>query len=874
MHKAIIVTSCLAAIFGHAGEVCARSVVPSAGVIPLETAIRRLAHRHSIDVLFSATLLKDMVTGDRPDRGDFQQSLRRLLSGTGVKFKQSADGVYFLTKAASTMVVSPNADPGETAETPIIITARRRSELLAEAPLAVTAFSEQGISERGAQSLERLLAFAPGVYFTQQGALRPGRIDGNVRFRGMTVNSGNPQEQLGSVFVDGVPVSVGLQSISFEDTERVEVINGPQSAIFGRSTFGGAINIISHQPGDKLGGRLESIVTGNGNTDVSGRIEGPIVPGVLAAQLSGRTMQAEGDYRNPAMRDQRLGRERTVAIGGAVRLSLGAFRASARVHYAHDKDGPPAAWGFGVFEANCGPFGTGTRATSCGDLPPIGQARLGQNTADAASVAALVKKNGGSTEFRSGLPTRYGMDQTSWSASFHTSAPLPSANLVIETNGGYNKRRRVILADGDLSPDPIFIAAYPMRSSDTSLELRVRSSLTTKFNWSVGSAYFDQRYRETAAAVYPSYANPGNYAPVCRVAPIDCDPSTRLKPSPEGDLYVGTFPYFIGHVTTKAMFATADFKLSRVIEVSAEGRHEWDEVRDATSVGRSQNYRSWLFRSVLSAHPFEQSTIYMSAANGNLPGSFNLRVIGASDEGRRQLDALGVRDRLPQQKLLSLEAGAKLHFEGLTLQASAYLMRWRNQRIRQIFLDPATNRTFSYYDASGGSNLGGVEIQGTWTPLQWLTFDATADIAAAHYRSQRSAVALQVFGDSDVSGNALPASPKYSGSLSATIAGTTPGRSKWYARLDTFYRDRIFADELNLTTLPAVVTANVRLGIRTGHIRTELFVTNLTQSRTPRFAAEQADISAYVPAFNLTYPGYIAEAPPSRKVGLRLSVSF
>jgi iron complex outermembrane receptor protein len=72
----------------------------------------------------------------------------------------------------------------------------------------------------------------------------------------MDINDVTPIRQLASVFIDGSYVSGGISSISMEDVERVEIIKGPQSAYFGRSTFGGAVNFISKRPADTFGGTI------------------------------------------------------------------------------------------------------------------------------------------------------------------------------------------------------------------------------------------------------------------------------------------------------------------------------------------------------------------------------------------------------------------------------------------------------------------------------------------------------------------------------------------------------------------------------------------------------------------------------------------
>jgi iron complex outermembrane recepter protein len=125
------------------------------------------------------------------------------------------------------------------------LAARKTEERLLETPVSITAFSADDIEKKGFQNLEDVARSAPGVQFSHQGGQIPGRYTSAIRFRGMNVNSDSPSLQLGSLFVDGIFVLGGTQSIPYDDVERIEVIKGPQSATYGRSTFGGAINYIT-----------------------------------------------------------------------------------------------------------------------------------------------------------------------------------------------------------------------------------------------------------------------------------------------------------------------------------------------------------------------------------------------------------------------------------------------------------------------------------------------------------------------------------------------------------------------------------------------------------------------------------------------------
>ena len=127
----------------------------------------------------------------------------------------------------------------------IIVTARKREEALADIPIAITAFSAEQLIRGGFTTLQDLSFQTAGMHFHKQGGQIPGRFSSRVRFRGMNSNANPPSQQVGTVFLDGVYVSDGITSIDFSNIERVEIIKGPQSATFGRSTFAGAVNYVT-----------------------------------------------------------------------------------------------------------------------------------------------------------------------------------------------------------------------------------------------------------------------------------------------------------------------------------------------------------------------------------------------------------------------------------------------------------------------------------------------------------------------------------------------------------------------------------------------------------------------------------------------------
>ena len=139
----------------------------------------------------------------------------------------------------------------------IIVTARKREENLIDVPLTITALTEKEIQSSGIENISDLSRQVPGFNF-KQGFGRTGGGDGgaSVRpsIRGMSNILGAPNA---GFFVDGVFVSQNITSYQLDNLERIEVIRGPQAALFGRQTFSGAINFVTRKPGNELRGAIK-----------------------------------------------------------------------------------------------------------------------------------------------------------------------------------------------------------------------------------------------------------------------------------------------------------------------------------------------------------------------------------------------------------------------------------------------------------------------------------------------------------------------------------------------------------------------------------------------------------------------------------------
>lgn len=138
---------------------------------------------------------------------------------------------------------------------PLVVTARRREELLIEVPISMSTFSSEDIAARGINDLRDLEFAVPNL--SSSGV--DNNIGTNISIRGISNDARNIGFETGvSVYVDGVfsgrPSSYNLDML---DVERIEVLRGPQGTLFGKNTIAGAINIVTRRPDDEFRGMAE-----------------------------------------------------------------------------------------------------------------------------------------------------------------------------------------------------------------------------------------------------------------------------------------------------------------------------------------------------------------------------------------------------------------------------------------------------------------------------------------------------------------------------------------------------------------------------------------------------------------------------------------
>lgn len=180
----------------------------------------------------------------------------------------------------------------------IVVTAQRREERLQDVPLSITAQTGEQLSTAGVDDIRDLGNVVPGLTFTTQGAFAAPTIRG-VQSTVAIAGADSPV----AIYVDGVYQPNQLANVfELADIERLEVLKGPQGTLFGRNATAGAIVIHTRKPSFDLNGSIEvnaglffgSSARTSIDTSVKGFLSGPLVPGLLAASVSGNYQFIDG----------------------------------------------------------------------------------------------------------------------------------------------------------------------------------------------------------------------------------------------------------------------------------------------------------------------------------------------------------------------------------------------------------------------------------------------------------------------------------------------------------------------------------------------------------------------------------------------------
>ena len=627
----------------------------------------------------------------------------------------------------------------------ILVTARRVEERLQDAPSTIAVTTAATIDRSGLDNLSDIARLTAGLVFDDSF----GRDANRPVIRGQA----NILGQSGvAFFIDGIYYSGTLADYDVETIGRIEVVKGPQSALYGRNTYSGAINLISKLPGDTWTGRVQADVSETGRYEFTANLRGPITPD-LGVSLGARYFDWEGPFRN-AFDGTKIGKQRTASAFGLLQYDAGGpFRASLRANYNDTDDGQPAIFAQSANANNCfrdnGALFRGQGRYFCGTIRP-------QEI---------------STDYRRQFvdPENVGLEARTLNSGLRMDFDV-NEQMTLTSLTGYNRRTSTLQTDGDYSPNSfnLVIFAYgptgpapapivPPRTQrftafatsvqdfafsnrqvveDWSQELRLAVDLGS-VRLLAGGYYFDQTDRARDTRIVPpgalALAQANSTAattslcaqlPTCGIfTPVAVTAANLPQSRNTNNL----------SITNKAVFGYATIDITPQLSFSAEGRYAAETIRQTTvtfNAGATPpaprvveaTFTEFTPRLTLSYQPAPDHLIYGVYAEGQKPGGFN----------SNQAIIAGFPTFQPEDNR-TYEIGTKNTFLGgaLTANLALYHTEISGYQITQSVAVPPNQ--VSLTRNGGDARVNGGELELTLRPDRRLTITANYALADAKF---------------------------------------------------------------------------------------------------------------------------------------------
>lgn len=780
----------------------------------------------------------------------------KLLLITAMSVASSHVGAQ--TAPASAAPVSTAVEESASLEE-IVVTARKIGERLQDVPLSIRALTGKDLQELGVTSLSELSQFTPGLSYSPDF----GRTGERPVIRGISTNR-NDAPQPVSVFVNGVYVRDAALGLVLDDVQRVEVIKGPQSALYGRSTYAGAINYITVKPENELTGKVSATVAGQGGEkSLFGAITLPILPSVLSARLRARNYEYGGQYTN-SQTGNKIGNERTKSGGGELSFTPSkTFDALFSLDYSVDRDGLFAAavrtipTQAGGVVTNQNGSSNAANGTSCdGHVINI----VGNNPAtglpDPAFPASLTTRTNGwpcgastfsgrtvrlnETDFVNYTDPKTGINYGNI-AGLDRNVLRGSATLNYHFGGGYTltsqsaytRQKSNLGADQSYNgtrfapgfgfPASSWLTYDRDRLNYLSQELRLMSPQDAALTWLIGAFYYKENGHGETSGVIAQNATLQTIA----------DP---LRPKPESS------------VRSLSPFGRVQYTMSETIKLSAEGRFGNERVQIGgpalgtaiVSVGTctagqlcyvsgSKTFRDFAPRFTFDYKPYKDVLFYAQLAKGSKSGGFNTTPgLAASDFA------------YDGEKVTSGELGAKSEFANRSIRFNFALFQNNLSGLQLSNVSSVQNPfTGAITSTTVVNNVGKARTRGLEAELvvkanRWLTLSGNYAFTDAKALEGTEITNGTVFGGNrSVAGFTLPRSPRHSVAGSAAIdvpAGSADLRV--FARADMVYQSRRYAEIQNLIWADPFTHINASAGVHGNDWRATIFVKNAADDDT------------------------------------------
>jgi iron complex outermembrane receptor protein len=660
----------------------------------------------------------------------------------------------------------------QTALEEVVVSARKRNETLEDAPVSVRAFTESEIQSAGISTPQDFINLTPNVTLVQ--TQNAGNSFLNIRGVSQARNS----ELSAAVLIDGVLMSNPTQfNQQLFDIEQIEVLRGPQGALYGRNAIGGAITINTKQPGDEFEGRVEAGVDSGPGYKVRGTIGGPVTDNVRY-RLSGSYMDTDGFINNNV-----LGEEADPVTDASARLRLiwdisETVNADFRLSYS--KLDTQALY-FRI-------------APEADDLLPVRVNNPGNNEREFISSSLKFEWITDAGTFTA--ITAYDDVNEVLSGDQFNFLPREQSSFNSDPFGDFIK-----FLTGDEITD--LSQNQYLEVESFSQEVRFASPAEERLRWIAGAyAIATERYISTGNQIdrgFGVFDVKKDFRPSVFVDPTDPSPQLNILADGQDNL-------------AWAVFGQVSYDISDQLEASFSLRYDKDDRENTTLTPalyntsgldlefgskRNENWDALQPKFTLRYQPNDDMTLYADLSRGFRSGGFNQTGVGEA------VPAPGVSDIFDQQISDTFEVGAKGSFwDG---RASASLA---------LYYTEFEGAYFFYFDAGTSTqNLGSIDE----TNYMGLEFEANAaftDNFSAYVGLGYTDSEIQKAADPSQEGNQAPLVSEYTLNLGAVYRQPVAlfGGMEFVARADFARTGETWWEPDNYTSRSPIDVLDMRIG--------------------------------------------------------------
>ncbi len=715
------------------------------------------------------------------------------------------------------------AQTQEAAGEEIVITARKRAEQIQQAPVTVSAYSEAEIKSAKIENLADIAQRTPGLNFTPLfGAQNQLPI---IRGAAQTFGALNV-----GVFLDGVYLTgKGAVDLELNDLERVEVVKGPQSALYGRNTFSGAINYVTKAPSRTFEASAEATVGENGLRKAIASMSGPLSD-TLALRVGAYGKEFDGFYTSVIDGGQ-VDFQR---VYGAI-LTLEAqptdqFTATVRLSASDEDSGQPPS---NVIRTNSTPTTVAAGQTRnrlyVGEVPAIAEDGVLVNTKTTGLEPSPYGQRNQIFRFNLTLENEFdaftATSITAYSAR-DTEYTLDGDNTICDRAGGCPDFG-VALAEGRSN---FSVSSEDQTFRDFSQEVRIQSPANARLQWLAGLYFFDSDSEALARSYTLTTASRASYA----------------------------FAFSLIETESFAQFASLGYDITDKLTATVEVRHEHEQqayVQRPTNAGTafvysgpstnvfdlSQSFDFVTPRATIDYQLTPDTLVFATVGKGVKAGGFNTASNITPEQ--RTYD---------EEESLNYEIGAKndLFDRRLRANVALYYTDWQNQQVacQNPGTGGSTNRTYTCN--VGEASVWGVELDGVWRITE--AFEVSGNYAYTRARYQEfvddslaavlSAAGLPAY---DFDGRSLPYVPEHKVSLSPRYTLDLAGDTELEFRLDAAYQTKTYVRADNLQSFGEKTVVDVRATYSAPRWWVQAFVDNAFDDDTPVAAVRFFDSTNY-----------------------------